>query len=767
MTTDTIISISIYASFAVALLFGFLRGLRKGLYKSLVDLALVFVCAALSVFTVKIIASALTDSGAILSILEFVQGKLDSDSSVYTTIGDIIHYIETLPAEKNVAGGIMTLPVAILSPIIFMIVYTVIELLLKIPKFIIVRVVLGPNKGPGYRGGSRAFGGLVCAICAFLSLAIYMVPAVGYVNLTSDVLTTISATDTESTIAKSSDEGSWESTGVTAEIANTCMEIKDEYITPITNNFVVKTIHTCGGKWLFNNISTARTKHVTVQLDKELNSLANIYSEVTCFIDTPSAEYSDEQQKAVKNIVAEFSKTSVIPYIASTGLTYVSESWLNGDDVFGIEKINVGEALQPKVDSALLTISTMTPDTIKEDISTAGKIMNIFIKEGFFREINGGDIYLVLGNEEFFENVFYELYDNERTRPLLPDLSNTVIEYLYDVYNDVNDTDLEFENKLDFETISREEIGEEGARIASIIRDVKTFIDNTNLEEPDPHVFLINTDVRMAGRALDNLKASLFFGGETFDFLVEAVLRSEGCSNYVFSEESFIQILLDENASIEEVLAVRQQLAIIALTLNSNDPDDVAAYHEAIRNIISGVDANNTEVLKQTLTTEMLKSSGMEDKEAEDFSMIFSSIIDTVSNNNEQFTESEMDKEVEAVDKLLNIVNKVNDPNSGVIFDGNTDLEEEAGITAPEFVETVMDSTIISSVVENSTVNENGELQQIEGLSDVDSAKLKDAMSDYYSQKSTGDAESDKEIQKTIDSLGSLFGIDTSDIYQK
>ena len=261
------------------------------------------------------------------------------------------------------------------------------------------------------------------------------------------------------------------------------------------------------------------------------------------------------------------------------------------------------------------------------------------------------------------------------------------------------------------------------------------------------------------------MKASLFFGGDSFNFIVETVLRSEGCAKFVFSDESFITILLDENASIEEVLVVRQKLAIIAITLNSTDPDDVAAYQEAIRSILSGVDASNTAVLKQTLTSDMLKSSGMEDKKAENFSMIFSSMVDTVAQNNEQFTEAEMDREVEAVDKLLNVVNKVGDENSGVIFDGNTDLEEDAGMTASEFVETVMGSTVISSVVENSTVDENGNAQKIEGLSESDSEKLKDAMTDYYAQNSTGDKESDKEMQNTIDSLGSLFGIDTSDIY--
>ena len=75
MDVFSIIAISIYAMFAFVFLVGFLRGLRKGLYKSMVDVVIVLLSAALSVFVVKLSAQMLTDNFFGSSPMEILPGE--------------------------------------------------------------------------------------------------------------------------------------------------------------------------------------------------------------------------------------------------------------------------------------------------------------------------------------------------------------------------------------------------------------------------------------------------------------------------------------------------------------------------------------------------------------------------------------------------------------------------------------------------------------------------------------------------------------------
>ena len=780
MDVFSIIAISIYAMFAFVFLVGFLRGLRKGLYKSMVDVVIVLLSAALSVFVVKLIAQMLTDTNMILNIITKIQDSV-GEGDAYDVFESIKQYIASAPADKDIVGGVMSLPVAIIAPFLFMIVYPVLGLIIKIPKLIIESVALGPNGGDDYRGGNRLCGGLVGGVRLFISIAIFFVPIFGYINLADTVINSVATTrvevveaddnaseielvDAEADEKKESSENGF--ADAINSIADSCSDVRKDYTEPIASNFIIKAVNTCGGKWMFNSLTTTKVSTHRVSLTNEITAFTDIYKEVAVLGATPTDKYAEKETTAISNITASFDKTTVVPYITSTALSYTAERWLAGEEVFGFPKILVGDEWQGKVDSILITLSKMNPDTIKEDVHTVADVFTLCINEGLFKEIANGDALTVLEKETFFEPLFLKIYDNERTRPILPDVSNTIMEYLYDLYNEANGTDLVYSDHIDYKEISREEMGAEGARIAKVIRDIKYFAENTELEVEDVHSFLANTDVHLIGGALDDLRESLLFGGERFKFIAEAFLRSEAAADLVFSDESLIQVLLDDSASIEKVLVTRQQVAIIALALEQTEEEkDRELYENAIKNLLTDIDPGSAELLKNTMSKEALEDFGMPKEDAENFSQIFSSVVDVVAEKESGMTEEEAAAEIETVDKLLTVVNKATESSADGLFSVNEGESSKTGMTADDFVGSIVESDVMSSVIKDSATDKDGNQYVFTGVTREDSETVKGALQNYYTSNQTGNADADAEMKSTLDAIGGLFGVDTSTIY--
>ena len=773
MDLFSIIALSIYGFFAFIFLIGFLRGLRKGFYKSMVDVVIVFVSAALSVFVVKLLAQMMTDTNMVLNILNKVQGSV-GEGDAYNLIESIKSFIASAPPEKDIVGGVMSLPVAIISPFLFMIVYPLLGLIIKIPKLIIESVALGPNGGDDYRGGNRLCGGLVGGVRLVISIAIFFIPLFGYLNLVDTTLNTVATTTVETVEVqptKASDDEADETkessfTNVINDIASSCGDVRKDYIEPISNNFIIKAVNTCGGNWVFNSLTTTKVANQRVSLTNEITAFTDIYKEVTVLGTASTDKYSEKELTAVSNITSAFDRTTIVPYVASTAVSYTAERWLQGEEVLGFSKILVGEEWQGKIDSILATLSRINPDTVKEDIHTVADVFTLCVNEGLFREISNGQVLTVLEKETFFEPLFLEIYDNERTRPILPDLSNTLMEYLYDLYNEANGTELVYRDHIDFKEISREEMGAEGARIAKVIKDIKLFTETSPLEVKNVHVFLAETDTHLIGGALDDLRESLLFGGDRFKFVAEAFLRSEAASKMVFSDESLIQVLLDDSASIEKVLVARQQVAIIALALDDTEGEmSKEAYEGAIKNLLTDVDSESTEVLKNTLSKESLEKFGMEKSDAENFSQIFTSVVDVVGSKETPMTDEEATAEIEAVDKLLNVVNNTTVESSDGLFSKIEGEASKSGITADDFVGTILGSEIMSSVIKSSTTDAEGNRYVFTGVTSDDSDAVKNALQGYYAGNQTGNAATDEDMKLTLDAIGSLFDVDTTDIY--
>lgn len=772
------VGVIMYIAIAVVAVYGILRGLRKGLYKSLIDLGVTIVAIVLSVLIAKLLSKSLVDIETLISFLDKLVEASPSMTEVITPIRDSI---ADMSKDSNAIGLAMALPVVILAPFVYMIVYLVIASILKIPKLIVARSIFGKNSGETYHGGSRPAGAAVGAVARLVSFIAFVVPVVGYIMLANTVMTDIgeaSLREIPSSITSaevmSTEEGVIEEVapenGATEQqtptagdrlksLGDSCIQARDSFIAPLADGPAFKFIHAFGGKWLFNSLSSAKIVDTKVSLEDEISILSSVYYEATALIKTPTAEYGSVQTEAIDNITSILDEAKIAPSVISGALSYTSNAWLNGESAFGMSKIIVGEYYEPTLDKLLVMFSQTTDATIKEDIHTIGNMLNLCIEEQAFVEVANQTPVNIAKNEEFVGQLFVELYENNRTRPIAGDLINSFKNYLYRVYNDVNDTEIPYPTQLDINALSKEQVYEEGARMASIMGDFTKFYETVDLEETDNTKFLIQTDVRSLGKALDKVEQSLFLG-DSYSFILSAVLRSEGAAQFAFMTPEFADAMINRTTSMESVLVSRQQIAIILSVTEKEDRDD------AIKHILENVDKESAAVIKETLTSDVLGEFGMNDSQSESMSNTLNSVIDQIASNEGEYTEEQLEAEIAAVGSVVDVVKGATSDQEGSIFANDSSSSSKTDMTADQFVSNVVNSNILSSAVQNASKDEEGNTiedpYKISGgmsAEDKESAKL--AIEEYYANNQADGADN-AELKDTLGSLANIFGVDVN-----
>ncbi len=765
------VNVAIYIAIAVCGVFGALMGLRKGLYKSLINLGVVLTSAGISFALAKLVTKLMVSEEEILSGLDMLTA---SNPEGMELLANVKETILGLSEQGNAVGMAMALPTIIITPLVFMIIYLVVGLLLKIPEVIVCRSIFGKNGGESYHGGSRIGGAAVRAVTKILSLAIFLIPLIGYISFANDVLTDVGEVGavtteegSESVAEPMSDKTTTEDAGASVDdtvssISDTCEQIRVDYISPINDNFAVKAVYVCGGRWFFNSLTSTRVEGVKITLRDETKVLTNVYKDAIVLLEAPVAEYGEEQATAITNITNTLDEAVVVPSIVSGVISYVSDAWLNGEEVFGYGKINVGDYYEPTFNKILTIFSETTNDTISQDIHTAGNLVNICIEQGFFKEtFGGGSPMTVIQREEFMGEIFVELYLNDTTRPFVADIVNAFKNYIYRVYNEVNGTNVPYPQQLVMENVTQEMMYAEGALISSILRDFVAFYESLDQNETDNTKIIINTDLRSLGRALDTLKTSLFIG-DSYDFILEAILRSEGASQFAFLTPEFIEVMLATDSSMETILVARQHLAVIASV------KDAEHREIAIEHLLKNIDSDTAEVIIETLTPQVLQNLGMSTSQSNAMSGTLGSIVQEIANQDGEFTEEEISTEINAVDKIVSTVQSATngDNTSNLFASGEDDTASKSGMTASELVDTVVNSKIVSSAVTSSATDEEGNaVENPYGISDKltesDKSSAKSAIEDYYSENAVAD-DDNAELKATLDSLASIFGVDVN-----
>ena len=728
------ISTGILVAFIAIAALGFLLGFKKGTFKSLTDL----VFLALNVFISVLVATAAAKNVVTVDTLaQYFPEVAPSIGLDDTIINQVNGYLSSPELYSTAVALVLALATVIVLPIVFMVTFILLGIVLFIVKLIVNSVIMPSTKGIGLRLG----GGLIGAVVKAVALAVLIMPIVGYANYASNTLDLLKSEDTQ------------------VEAIVPIEKMVDE----ATETPVFKVVYSFGGKKLFDTLTTIKVNDIRISLTHETETAINLYKESDNFIGVPINEYGDKQIDSIERIEEIILDADFVPALLSNVLSYVANEWNNGNAVLGYEKPVIGTELQEALDSTITVLAQTTPSSFKQDLCTVAEIAKYAIEDGVVYALTSedGNIMHVLENTNVISDILVELHRNERTRPILPAITNGAVNYLYSIYDEVNGTTTEKHHMVDINGLTESVVQNEGAIIANVIVELDTFMISIKEYSGSSTIEIIKCgDFAALGRAFNGIKRSYLFC-DTYEFILRTVLESKGCRELGILDEQFIKNAILHDSDMEKMLVSRQKIAVLVLSMYKGEELD---YNDAIEALLMNITSVDADSVKNLLTEESLKAIGVKGEHVHTISGLLTSMIDTIKDESIEISSENLSKEAESASKIIQTVDSAleNSAKDKNVFVSSDDKETTSEMTAGEFISTTLESDFVSSMIVIATKDESGNevddpYNVREHLSENDISELENALGEEYAK--TEDDESKKE---KLDAIAHIFGVDIS-----
>lgn len=731
------ISAIILVVFLTAGAIGFLIGFSKGLFRSLLDLGFVILNIILSMLISTSVAKSIVDVEMIAENLHTLAPTLGLSTEL---TNEINVYLTSPELASEAVALLISFISTIIMPVMFMVVFLVMGIILFIPKLLIQKIILSKTKGIGLKLGGGATG----LIAKIVYIAVLIMPIVGYANYAND---TIKLINNEEQVVE--------------------LGQIDDLLSEATSSPVIKAVDILGGEALFNNLTTVNVNDVTISLTKETNTAIKLYKEAAHFTKAEAKEYGKEQAEAIERIEGIINEAEFVPALLSSALSYVATEWKNGNAVFGIEKPVIGTELQEAVDSTIETLSNTTIDTFKADACTMAEIIKYAIEDGIVQAVlsEDGNILYVLENTDVISNILVEMHKNERMRPILPALTNGIVNYMYDIYDEVNGTTTENHHMVDINGLTEEVVKQEGEIISSVIVELDEFLKSIDGKMDGDIIDILRYgDFAALGRAFNGIKRSYLFC-DSYEFMLKTVLESKGCARLGILDDQFIVNAKKHDSDMEMMLVARQKITLMVISMHEKHELD---YNNAVEALLVNITSGDADSIKSIVTEENLNSLGIRGESAHTISGLLTSMVNSIQKDDLVITEENMSKEAESAGKVLNAVNSAlensaKDKNVFTSSDENDTTEATSNMSASEFVSTTLESELVASMVIEATKDEDGNevddpYNVKEHLSENDIAELEAVLGEEYA-KTEADDEAKKE---KLDAIAHIFGVDAS-----
>lgn len=791
------ISLIITVAFLACLVVGFVRGFFKGIIKSGIDTFLGVLAVLVSFPITRIIMGALVNSKSLSFIASEIMAALPSEFSPY--VEAVKGYMES-PESGALVGEVLelvaALPTIFIAPLIFLTVFLIIAFVLFGMGFFIKMFISSKKQKIGW----RLFGGALGAATYILVLAVLVIPTNGYVNFTNEIahhaLEVVDANALpEKEEAKSdvteekadggivnvssgeegdgydgNEEGSTD--GVYEEAKSEGFELDPtiikpaleeiiEYTSIAKENPILSVVHSFGGKKLFISLTTVKTSSASVNLEKEVNGLIDICDVALKFVNTAPEDYGEEQAVATEELNEILSSSDYIPELVSRVISFSAGELYENGELFGLEKPNLGEEFNPALDRVLRVLKSTDANDLRKDINTVSQIASKALESGIVEMgVEGNiDVNAILEEKELFETVFVELYKNSRTRNLIPYVMSYLTDYIYTLYDDINDSQTEVP-EFDYSEYTEEQMYLEALYITETVKEVKAFIDTVDVSnnELDPKQIIMEADFAALGRGLEFMRDSIFTE-RIFKIVVYAVLHSELAEKLAIVDADLIEHANDENADLEAMLVARQNIMKLAISIQ--EMSNREQTNMLIDSVLESLLSEDTSALTAIISKDNLQIMGMNSQQAQSIENIVGSMVNGASGF-EFESEEEKQEEIKKTEEIIFAIGNTvldEDREHHHMFDQGDGAGSTTEMTAQDFVDNIVDSKLTSSMVQSATKDENGEAIEDPyklqgGISQSDMTEITNALNDKYAQDDVTEDE-----RKTLEALASIFGV--------
>lgn len=403
-TPVAITGVVLLALFLLVIILKMLGGMRRGGWRQLVRTSATLLAAIVSyIFAVSvsngIIGSLDVNSleGLIVEIEKHLPEAGDAIRNALASINtDIVEYMILLPAT------------IILVPILATVAFLLINLVLKIVRAIIIKIV-GFKKAKN--NTQRLSGAVLAAVEALIWITMVMLPICGALTLVDEAYSEAIAS-------------------VEGEDKTALTETYDEYLLPFTQNPAVCFVRSLGTDVMADGIATVKIGDERTNMRKEVLSVAHlVLVEAGGLKDADFAALSVENKDSISAIIDTLYQSPFISHLL-VGSVQSCSALIDS----GILPINIDEENEHLLNELVVFLEGVSRESLGEDLNTVKKLYFALSDSGILSEIKAGnsDIMSLLNEkreagDDVMSNVIGILKSNDRTKALMTSITKVLI----------------------------------------------------------------------------------------------------------------------------------------------------------------------------------------------------------------------------------------------------------------------------------------------------------------------------------------------------
>lgn len=324
------------------------KAVNKGLKKSLVTLASIMLSIFLSLVLTQPVSNLLVNP--IANLLK----KLVNLSALENTV----------PSLPSVIGAYAD---ALISPLIFLILFFLIRAIIAIVVLIVMRSrekkKIDTNNyenedAPAFKKNPKAASGVVGFVCGILLITTFTAPIMGTLKV---VEKTFSAVNNNSDVYG-------------AKINSKAVSV----IKLFSKDMIGNALYYCGGNLIYKASATSILNDNYFQLENEAVQTVNTADDlmlVTSILGNINSS-TEEQRNSMKVLGKEINKAETLKTVAADIVPELSKNWLDGKPYLGTDKPKFNKISESVFNKMLYVCKSSTVDTVGDDLNT---LLNVYM----------------------------------------------------------------------------------------------------------------------------------------------------------------------------------------------------------------------------------------------------------------------------------------------------------------------------------------------------------------------------------------------------
>jgi len=374
----TYVSLALVAAALVFIAVNVIRGLVRGLQKSVGSLVAVILASVSAVLT----ASALCQPYSVISlkICDLLHTLLEGSAAA------------EIFAISEVDGAVSAYASMIIAPIMFLVAFILFSVIFGIICGIVMKKI--PQWVEKKSGASR-FGGLgVGLVVGALVAVLVLTPAVGTLNAV-----------------------------VSSGIDESLPEETAQLIAEGKNDSTLQTLSNLGCGALYDTLASVKLNGEKIYLKNEIESLAIVASQLSA-LKGDIAEFDAQQIAALKTAIGGMDKSPILKSAVAGVLSEAAGKWTEGETFVGAEKPQMSTMLAPVMDELLEVLKTSDSTNVVSDLNTVADVFGILCESGMLK--TDGDLTKVLagmGENKVVEKLLVTVTANKRMTGLADEVT--------------------------------------------------------------------------------------------------------------------------------------------------------------------------------------------------------------------------------------------------------------------------------------------------------------------------------------------------------